>query len=273
MADLFRIARAGTGSAGGEISVDLANRLAGEAAKTARQFLTMCIRALDYTPPIDITFGDFLRAMITADHDLVRVDDLGYRDIVIEAFRRRGIRPQDVASYSESSLRWEPPLGAQGSFIVGPQLDFDLIRGTSPEILRQNARRLHAFALENMEALHLKKAGPSGWPKVAVWSFHPLSRVGPDGELRHQIVAELLQQEIDPVTKWKQRGGTTVVIDARTGVVEHAIFKRLDTDKGQRRNRERDYRERLRLLAADAYAFEIDGSNLRVNFAAVHRGF
>lgn len=273
MADLFRIARVGTGSTGGEITVDLANRLAVEAGKTARQFLTMCIRALDYTPPTDITFGDFLRAMITADYDLVQDDDMGYRDIVIEAFRRRGIRPQGVASYSESSLRWDPPLEAEGRLIVGPDLDFDLIRTTSPASLRENARRLHAFALENMAALRLKEPGASGYPKVAVWSFHPLSRVGPDGQLRHQIVAELLQQEIDPATGWKQRGGTTVVIDARTRVVEHAIYKRLDTDRGQRREREREYRERMRLMAADAYALESDGRNWRVNFAAIHRGF
>jgi hypothetical protein len=270
MADLFRIARV---SAGGEITVDLANRLATEAAKTARQFLTMCIRALDYTPPVDISFGDFLRAIITADYDLVRDDDLGYRDIVIEAFRRRGIRPQEVASYSESSLRWDPPLQPAGDVIVGPALDFDLIRTTTPAAMRRNARRLHAFAKENLAALRLKAPGPSGYPKVSVWSFHPLSRVGPDGQLRHQIVAELLQQEVDPATGWKHRGGTTVVIDARTGVVEHAIYKRLDSDRGARREREREYRERLRLMAADAYAIESDGRNFRVDFAAVHRGF
>ena len=273
MADLFRIARVGTGSPNGEITVDLAKRLAGDAAKTARQFLTMCIRALDYTPPVDITFGDFLRALITADSDLVPDDDLGYRDIVIEAFRRRGIRPQDVASYSESSLRWEPPRGATGKTIVGPNLDFDLIRGTSPAVLQDNARRLQAFAVENLAALKLKEPGPSGHPKVAVWSFHPVSRVGPDGQLRHQIVAELLQQEVDPVTKWKQRGGTTLIIDAVSGEVKHAIYKRLDSDKGTRREREKDYRERLRNIAADAYAFDTDGPDWRVDFAAVHRGF
>src|SRR5688500_20038961 len=36
-------------------------------------------------------FGDFLRAMITADYDLVPGDRHGYREALIEAFRLRGI--------------------------------------------------------------------------------------------------------------------------------------------------------------------------------------
>jgi hypothetical protein len=63
-----------------EISVDLANRLASEASKTAEHVLNMCIRALDYCPPVNLEFGDYLRAIITyADRDLVRDDSRGYR--------------------------------------------------------------------------------------------------------------------------------------------------------------------------------------------------
>ena len=43
------------------------NRIAAEAAATAQSTLTMCIRAFDYLPPVDVTFGDFLRALVTAD--------------------------------------------------------------------------------------------------------------------------------------------------------------------------------------------------------------
>ncbi len=71
-ADLLRIATDGTGIlTAGELHPDLVNRLAKEANKTAQQILNICIRALDYCPPVDITFGDYLRAMITADMDLV----------------------------------------------------------------------------------------------------------------------------------------------------------------------------------------------------------
>src|SRR6185437_7273650 len=71
-ADLIRLATGGSGILPqGAISDDLADRLADEAAKVASQVLNMCIRALDYCPPVDLTFGDYLRAIITADHDLV----------------------------------------------------------------------------------------------------------------------------------------------------------------------------------------------------------
>ena len=74
-ADLIRLATNGSGILpGGEISVDLANRLASEASKTAEHVLNMCIRALDYCPPVNLEFGDYLRAIITADRDLVRDD-------------------------------------------------------------------------------------------------------------------------------------------------------------------------------------------------------
>ena len=82
----------------GEIPVDLADRLTDEASKVAGQVLSMCIRALDYCPPIDITFGEYLRALITADFDLVRDDPRGYRVAFISAFRDRGIFPSNVAA-------------------------------------------------------------------------------------------------------------------------------------------------------------------------------
>jgi len=106
--DLLRIATSGTGILpAGALHPDLVNRLADEAAKSARHVLHACIRALDYCPPVDITFGDYLRAIITADYDLVPDDYRRYRIAFIEAFRRRGIYPQDIRILSVDSLRWE----------------------------------------------------------------------------------------------------------------------------------------------------------------------
>lgn len=105
VADLLRIASGGTGVLPqGQLHPDLVNRLAEEAAKTARHLLSMCIRALDYCPPVDLTFGDYLRAMITADVDLVSEDTRSYRVALIEAFRKRGIYPADIRSLSVESL-------------------------------------------------------------------------------------------------------------------------------------------------------------------------
>jgi hypothetical protein len=74
-ADLVRLVTQGTGVLPpGDIPVDLADRMADEASKAAGQVLKICIRALDYCPPVDITFGDYLRALITADRDLVPDD-------------------------------------------------------------------------------------------------------------------------------------------------------------------------------------------------------
>ncbi len=94
-ADLIRIATGGTGRLpGGNIHPDLVSRLAREASKAASHVLRMAIRALDYCPPVDLTFGDYLRALVTGDADLMPDDPLGYRIAVIEGFRRRGIYPE-----------------------------------------------------------------------------------------------------------------------------------------------------------------------------------
>jgi len=99
----------------GAIHPDLARRLADEAAKSASHVLTMCIRALDYRPPVDVTFFEYLRALITADYDLVRDDELNYRVAFVEAFRRRGIYPLNLGdpssdaprTLSVDTLRWQ----------------------------------------------------------------------------------------------------------------------------------------------------------------------
>lgn len=107
IADLKRIATDGTGILPrGELHPDLVNRLADEATKTAKHVLHMCIRALDYCPPVDITFGDFLRAIITGDVDIVKEDNYGYRLCFIEAFRKRGIYPKDIRTLSVDSLSY-----------------------------------------------------------------------------------------------------------------------------------------------------------------------
>ena len=106
-ADLVRLATSGGGVLdAGAIHPDLVGRLAEEASRSAQHVLTMCIRALDYCPQIDITFGEILRAIITADHDAVRDDDLRYRVAFVEAFRRRGIYPRDLRTLSQDSLLW-----------------------------------------------------------------------------------------------------------------------------------------------------------------------
>jgi len=108
--DLIRIATNGTGVLPeGSISRDLVHRLAGEASEIAEHLLAICIRALDYCPSTDISFGSYLRALITADLDIAPEDENGYRLALIEAFRARGIFPERVNTLSVESLTWNKP--------------------------------------------------------------------------------------------------------------------------------------------------------------------
>ncbi|MDJ1503599.1 hypothetical protein [Xanthocytophaga agilis] len=105
--DLYRIASNGTGILlDGEIHPDLTKRLAYEASRTAKQFLSICIRALDYCPPAGTSFGELLRAMITADLDLVPNDLHGYRIALIESFRKWGIYPVDIRTLAVENLSY-----------------------------------------------------------------------------------------------------------------------------------------------------------------------
>lgn len=103
--DLWRIATGGTGAIpAGDIHPDLVGRLADEASKAASHVLSMCVRALDYCPPIDLNYGDYLRALITADKELVENDNHNYRIAFINAFRKRGIFPEGVPNLSVDTL-------------------------------------------------------------------------------------------------------------------------------------------------------------------------
>jgi hypothetical protein len=104
-ADLMRIASGSNGKEpDGELHPDLVNRLADEAAKAAGHVLNMCVRALDYCPPVDLTYGDYLRALITADKELVNYDTHHYRIAFINAFRKRGIFPQGIPNLSVDTV-------------------------------------------------------------------------------------------------------------------------------------------------------------------------
>lgn len=115
--DLLRIATGGTGVLpGGALHPDLVERLTTEVCEAASDVLQMCIRALDYCPPVDITFGEYIRAVITADRDLSVIDLDGRRVAFMEAFRNRGILPRDVRTVSEETLSWSPlDLGSVGT--------------------------------------------------------------------------------------------------------------------------------------------------------------
>lgn len=108
-ADLFRLGRSTTPAASPDLPAELIGRLAKEAAKAAEHVLRMCVRALDYIPPVDLHFGEYLRAVITADTDLVPDDPMRYRVAFVEAFKKRGVVVPGCISMAPDSLLWDPP--------------------------------------------------------------------------------------------------------------------------------------------------------------------
>jgi hypothetical protein len=227
IADLLRIATGGSGVLpAGELHPDLVNRLAQQAVKSAQHVLTMCIRALDYCPPVDLTFGEYLRALITADTELVHDDDLGYRVAMTEAFRRRGLYPPGVRSLAADSLVWqgpgECPEGAstlrwldQHAKPLREHLDAWNLSADRREIygyMRNIREFLHGwFArlrddvnprdLEGLTGLALTAESPwsiergrDGLPKFEVHAARPARRVGPDGQLTQSLIVEFTQQ-------------------------------------------------------------------------------
>lgn len=136
-ADLLRIATGGSGELpGGRLHPDLVNRLAAEAAQLSDRFLRMCFRAFDYMPPVDVTFGDFLRALVTSDFELNPADPGEVRFETIEAFRERGIYPSGVQSLAEEALLW--PSQINGS----PEPLNDQILSMARELLTLSAEGL-----------------------------------------------------------------------------------------------------------------------------------
>jgi hypothetical protein len=142
-ADLVRIATGGTGVLPqGALHPDLVTRLSAECVRIAQSVLTMCIRAFDYLPPADVTFGAFLRALVTADWELNPLDELGVRGALIEACRRRGIFAAEAGSLAVNALlldvasdsEWSKHKDVFSQWVdLGIQLDIEEQRSATPE--------------------------------------------------------------------------------------------------------------------------------------------
>ncbi|MFN3371137.1 MAG: S8 family serine peptidase [Sphingomonadaceae bacterium] len=108
-----RLVRLATGGSGrlpdGHLHPDLVDALTAEVVRAAADVQKMCIRAIDYLPPVDLTFGDYLRAIITADVDSWPMDESGYRVAFLEAFRAFGLLPRTLRTVSVETLVWGPP--------------------------------------------------------------------------------------------------------------------------------------------------------------------
>jgi hypothetical protein len=149
-------------------------RVAEEGASAADHLLTMSIRALDYCPPTDIEFRDFLSALLTADTEL-RPDDskFQYRRILLRCFAEYGVRP---TSKGAGGI-WEPPEG---------RLSY---RGVHADSMRSDPDEVFRFLWENRRRL-----GLCGDAYTRVQSVRPCQRTGADGFVLREMVAEYFQR-------------------------------------------------------------------------------
>jgi hypothetical protein len=280
----------------GAIHPDLVERLSDEASKAAHHVLTMCVRALDYCPPVDLTFGEYLRAVITADLDVYPEDGRDYRVAYVEAFRQRGLYPRNLRTLSVDNLPWRGPNNDE--IKPSPKL-VDIIvsfrKLANQQLYAQTAEtREDLFRLERKGRLAIHaalkkhfKTDPEGAQDAVflgldrnlsfeVHSAHFPVRVGPDGPFV-QLVAQIIQRtrvpadENDPESKNMEfEGGSTLIADLKAKSITYCVRKPVGS--GTRLQRQQSYmREKAQGLRATY--FSTDGQEDREPFALLHRGY
>lgn len=304
-ADLVRLATSGSGVLPeGQLHPDLVDRLADETTKSAGHVLTMCIRALDYAPPVDITFGEYLRAIITADVERHPTDDLGYRVAFLEAFRRLQLLPRSLRTVSAETLCWRRWAGPQPGWLrpaveaLRIDLRSNLDRRTIFDLSERRRADLRAGILKGMASQRdcgalglqhrlryfasLAAGGYQSGTTFMVDNVRVSRRVRPNGELEAQLVAvvrqkrpEALRADADGAEseRFWFRGGTTLVVDLLGGAgpeIRYSIRKPIVSPS--RLARERAYRSGDEQDAARAMYFGRDenGFLAREPFALMH---
>ena len=152
-----------------------AGRVAEEGADIAERLLTMSIRALDYMPPTDISFGDFVSAVLTSDLESHPDDSrFNLRAHLLRGFAAFGFAP--ASSYAGSAGRWRPrPATLNYSFVHRESLERD-----RDEVFR--------FIWDNRAALELCDQA-----FTQVGGVRPCLRVGTDGFTLRETVADYVQ--------------------------------------------------------------------------------
>lgn len=300
---LFRIYRAGGGN-NPDLPGAMEELLAEQASATAAEFFQLCARAIDYCPPVDITFGDFLRALMTANVELKEEDGRAVRDSLMQAFRVRGIYPENAAFFSHDALCWPrvakwtsellgalPPVLAS---VVDPKTGvktltrpiFGSANGMTREQKDINGRVFRQYALDNAARLGFDD-DPALPPEFKPYapSFHSVFRTMTDGSLRTDMVVELVQTKRVPFDErmpsagsFPFRGGVTLIISApeidafgrdRESEVRYAIGKSLTGPEAMRRAaRQREYNLAMGLANGDTE----DPNHFQVDFGLLHQG-
>jgi hypothetical protein len=278
--DLFAIYRAGGGPPNPiDLPGPLANQLCAVANRTAAEFFAICVRALDYCPPIDMTFGEYLRAMITSEVDRDPEDTFGVRDALMQAFRLRGIFPDGARFFSEEALCW-----TRGRDLGLP--DIAALHFGDPNALTAADRSRIVPALYGYleDPLVRERLGLDANLLLDIPSFHTVFRTYADGSHHRNMVVEVVQTKMvpfdhDPDSEYPFRAGATLIIEPNraTGVPAGARVRWVVTkpmvDLTQRHGEAADRHERQQAyLVHRQLTGNITGRQLHVDFAAVHGG-
>jgi hypothetical protein len=154
-------------------------RAAEEGSELANHLLSVCIRAIDYCPPTDILFGDFVSALLTVDSEL-NPSDAKYRlrDHLLAAFVSYGISPTSKGRGDRQLGSWDPP----------PDHDNFVYDRTHFESMKSDPDELFRFLWENRLAFKLHDQA-----HTRVLSVRPCTRIGRDGFTLRETVAEYHQ--------------------------------------------------------------------------------
>ena len=294
IADLLRLYTAGTGVLpAGSVHPDLVNRLADEASKSASHVLTMCVRALDYCPPVDLTFGEYLRAVVTADRDVFPDDTRNYRVAFIEAFRRRGLYPRDVRTLSAENLIWRSPENDDRRPSNSLCDVLARLRDDANEQLYAADRR-ELFVLQRSARAKLHELledhltnGPHGKRDAIFLGLDPDSsfeirsvnfatRTGVLGNVFVQLIAQIIQGQRLEINNgsgetMRFEGGCTLIANLHEPRIMYCIRKPADSLTRRRRQEEFGLSEANNGLRSTYFPIPAD-RDIREPFALLHRG-
>ncbi len=169
---------------GPEEKIDI-SLIVDEGASAAENLLTMCIRALDYAPPTDIRFGDYLSALVTADSEVVPDDSkYHYRETLLKNFKAFGIKP---ATRNDDGT-WDT---CDGDKFSSERTHFESLLRDPTEVFR--------FIWDNRGQLFQYDTNPDERPSLfedaytEVQSVRPSLRIAPDGFAIRETVASYIQ--------------------------------------------------------------------------------
>lgn len=228
-------------------------------AEACRNMMSICIRALDYLPPVHLTFGEYLSALLTADYELVGNDSkYGYRAIIQDSFESYGIVPAA-----------DSPDGIWGGSNLKSWIRLDR---TDHHAMMFDRDEMFRFLWENRKAL-----GISDDYYTMVTKVQPSVRIGPEGMLLSETIVEYVQsakmtgtaltrcgfgrpRQLSANAQADLYGGGTLIFDIR-GQLKYHIPQYID-------NRERQT-DLLRYVWEQGLV-RANGQRINASFASLH---